>query len=164
MSPGARRLGIVAALLALAAAGTGLGIALPKLRAWLYGDAPAIELSRDDAGCRPIGVPCSATHARLQLALGLGQSVSPLQAFPVTVSVQGAEAAGLRSVELAFTMQGMDMGILRTPLLRQADGSWRGRGLLPVCAAGRSDWLATVTATGADGERYRAQFAFPAGH
>ena len=98
------------------------------------------------------------------LALGLGQSVVPLQAFPVTVSVQGAEAAGLRSVELAFTMQGMDMGILRTPLLRQADGSWRGRGLLPVCAAGRSDWLATVTATGADGERYRAQFAFPAGH
>lgn len=155
---------VVAALLGLALAGTGVGVALPKLRAWLYAQAPAIELSADDAGCRPLGVPCSASHARLQLALGLGQSVEPLRAFPVTVEVQGPAAARLQAVELAFTMQGMDMGIVRTPLLKQADGSWRGRGLLPVCTTGRSDWLASVTATDVDGEHFRAQFPFPAGH
>lgn len=164
MSPVARRVAAIAGLLGLAAIGTGLGVALPKLHAWLYGDAPATALAADDAACRPVGVPCSATHAQLQLALYLGQAVEPLVAFPAEVIVQGDAAGRVQTVELAFTMAGMDMGIVRTPLLRQHDGRWRGRGLLPVCAAGRSDWLATVTAVTAGGERYRAQFAFPAGH
>lgn len=51
----------------------------------------------------------------------------------------------VQRVEVSFSMQNMDMGFNRYPLVRQPDGSWLAAQIrLPVCTDRRHDYLADV--------------------
>jgi nitrogen fixation protein FixH len=64
-----------------------------------------------------------------------------------TVSLPGYAGAAPPSVDLSMT--GMEMGRNRVDLSREADGRYRGTGVIVRCPSGRNDWEATVTAPGA---------------
>ena len=70
------------------------------------------------------------------------------------------EAAGVpsdvQSLSASFRMDGMEMGFNRFDLVKQADGSWRAdKVYLPLCTAGRHDW---VVVWQADGAGFQAAF------
>jgi len=64
--------------------------------------------------------------------------------------------SGVQSLSASFRMDGMEMGFNRFDLAKQADGSWRAeRVYLPLCTAGRHDW---VVVWQADGVAFQAAF------
>jgi hypothetical protein len=63
------------------------------------------------------------------------------------------KAAGVKSLAVDFSMQGMPMGLNRYRLIQQADVVWYGEVILPACVQGRSDWLMEVDVTTTKAER-----------
>ncbi|HES75895.1 MAG TPA: hypothetical protein ENO09_02675 [bacterium] len=122
--------------------------------------------------CNPVLSPhaqegCRAQDSSRAMTLKMSGDVRPLRPFelrlilPETVRTQATEA----SVE--FVMVGMDMGINRYTLLKQANGDFGGKVILPVCSIGRSDWVAklSVVVSLADGgaqEMWTAEMPFTA--
>jgi len=69
------------------------------------------------------------------------------------------EAGDAREVHASFAMQGMEMGLNRYRLIRQADNSWEAEVTLPVCIQGRSDWAMLVEVKTLVGmKRYQLDF------
>lgn len=86
----------------------------------------------------------------------LASQPAVLKPFGVDVAMAGAHA-----INVSFAMDGMEMGLNRYRLLQKPDGRWHGDITLPVCAQGRSDWVARVDVDTAAGlQRY--QFTFQA--
>ncbi len=110
------------------------------------------------APCDPTQRACHAIGDDLSLDLHLQGRVSALKSFPVLVRLR-SRTTDATAVTIAFTMPGMDMGVNRYRLQRQADGRWIGNVLLPVCATGRKDWLADVEVM-AGTRGYHARFRF----
>lgn len=107
----------------------------------------AVVLNADPA-CNPVGGHCPVGDAALTVTLELGDRIQPLTAFPVQVRLIGAEAAQVDKVAVSFTMPDMDMGFSRFDLSQQADKTWRGQAILPVCSMGRREWRVTVEVVG----------------
>lgn len=128
---------VIVAALALAAGywlGAGRGEPPSVQRASILSSLQP-EASCDPAAARGCLARGDGYRVRLRL-LGKAQALEPfdlsLEATPVP-----------RAVEVRFVMRGMDMGenlyvFARTP------GGWRARAILPVCSAGRSDWIAEL--------------------
>ncbi|MBT9613372.1 MAG: hypothetical protein IV108_08925 [Burkholderiales bacterium] len=68
---------------------------------------------------------------------------TPLKPFALTVRAPVAQA-----VNVEVQMQGMEMGLNRYRLIRQANGEWRATITLPVCVTGRRDWLMLIEVDG----------------
>lgn len=84
-------------------------------------------------GCGNASIQVKADHA-------------PQVMRPFHLRVSNATANTLtNSIYVDFAMAGMSMGLNRYRLIQQADGSWQGEIILPVCVQGRSDWLMEVT-------------------
>jgi hypothetical protein len=66
---------------------------------------------------------------------------SPGALKPFVLEVAAPEA---KAVAATFAMVGMDMGENRYQLVRTDAGPWRASVILPVCVAGRADWLMTL--------------------
>ncbi len=158
MRPAARR------ALAAAAALLVLGLTIGTGR-WLGGrfgtDAEPPETTRLPltAACDPTAEGCTAAAGAARLHFALSPDAGPMAPFEVHVRVEGVAA---EAVDVAFEMPGMDMGLNRYRLHRQAPGTWRTKATLPVCGSGRLDWRARVTARAA-GKRYEAAFPFRLG-
>ena len=116
----------------------------PHLSHWLQHRLEQTIVLNADCTCNPVNKVCTASDSELTITLKLGDSAQPLTAFPVLVSLSGKTAAKAKAVAVYFTMADMDMGFNRFDLSQQADGTWHGQAILPVCAAGRRDWGATV--------------------
>jgi hypothetical protein len=86
--------------------------------------------------CDPVVGPCSGFIAELPVTLSFAERPSALRPFKVLLETN----LPISSVELDFTMQGMDMGINRFGMQQQSDGRWQGEMILPVCSLGRNDW------------------------
>ena len=76
-----------------------------------------------------------------------------LRGLTSTKSAFAIEAAGVpsdvQSLSASFRMDGMEMGFNRFDLAKQADGHWRAeRVYLPLCTAGRHDWVVVWQAYG----------------
>lgn len=112
------------------------------------------------AGCNPQESPCTVRGDGWTVTLRLPPVVRPLERFPVQVRLAGAAAAA-GGVAVRFDMAGMDMGVNRFGLSRQADGSWQGQAMLPACASGSGDWRVTVEVAGAPA--VAARYAMRAG-
>lgn len=110
------------------------------------------------ADCDPQRQPCVAGTADAGVQFHLPEGARLMQPFPVEVTVHGPALDG---VTVDFRMQGMDMGVNRVGLQAAADGLWRAQVILPLCATGRADWIATVEAR-SDGSVWRARFPFSA--
>ena len=67
-----------------------------------------------------------------------------LKPFDLVVTAPTAQA-----VNIELHMQGMEMGLNRYRLIRQANGEWRATITLPVCVSGRRDWLLIIEVDGA---------------
>jgi hypothetical protein len=117
-------------------------IALAALVLWRGSDdipAAAVTLP-----CADLAAGCGTRlHGRV-VSVGLSGPVRPLQPFQVWV-----RAAGARTVQARFTMQGMDMGFNVYTLRADGDGVFRARVTLPVCVSGRRDWIMAVEIDGA---------------
>ena len=122
-------------------------------------DSPKLPLQVTQ-GCDPVATTCEAQGSGVTMQLHLGPGVKPLQPFPLLLKVQGA-GAEKADIHVDFGMVGMDMGINRYQLQRVAGkpGQWQGRITLPICTAGRQDWIATVTMASAKGV-YVARYTF----
>lgn len=68
-------------------------------------------------------------------------SIPVMQPLQLEVMLEGAEAS---AVELDFRGVDMNMGLNRARLDAQADGRFRGEGILPVCMSQRMLWEARV--------------------
>jgi hypothetical protein len=98
-----------------------------------------------------VSLPCP------DLTLGCGNDSiqvktdhAPQVMRPFQVRVTNTTVSTLSdSIYVDFAMVGMSMGLNRYRLIQQADGSWQGDIILPVCVQGRSDWLMEVTASSA---------------
>ena len=64
---------------------------------------------------------------------------SALQSFDLTV-----RADGVKQVYASFVMVGMEMGLNRYRLVAADNSVWRAKVILPVCVAGRRDWVLTL--------------------
>ncbi len=113
------------------------------------------------AGCsqeaRVPVLPCPDLRAGCTLGGGarVQTDVAPAPLAPFVVTVQAPHA---REVAIGFEMEGMEMGPNRYRLVREPEGLWRARVLLPVCVSGRRDWLMVVEI---DGVRERLPFTTP---
>ncbi len=71
---------------------------------------------------------------------------------PFTVDLKLSEwPTEIEAIELNFKMASMDMGKNRYRLLKQDDGRWQGRVVLPVCGAGGSEWLVEIQLKSSNG-------------
>jgi hypothetical protein len=109
---------------------------------------PARAIVKADPACNPVGQACAAGDAALTITLELAAHIRPLTLFPLQVRLTGEEASEVRKVAVSFTMPNMDMGFNRFDLRQQADETWQGQALLPVCSMGRRDWRVTVEVIG----------------
>lgn len=103
---------------------------------------------------------CQAADEALAVTVTFAAEPRALQPFPVRVQLEGHAQAD--AVTVAFSMQGMDMGVNRYRLIAGAGGVWTAEVTLPVCASGRSDWVADFE-LGVDNRRLQLQVPFVLG-
>ena len=108
--------------------------------------------------CSPAQAECSARAGAARLTLALSDPL-PLKPFVVLAGWDGPAA---ESVTVSFEMIGMDMGENRYRMMPEGNKRWRGTAVLPVCTAGRSDWVAEVVVQAA-GVRHVGRFPFQTG-
>ncbi len=135
--------GAIAALFLLGILGS---MYYPRLNHWFQHNPPQAIILNADRACNPVGKLCTVSDAGLTITLRLGDSIQPLTAFPVQVNLSGEGATTVKKVTVYFTMLNMNMGFNRFDLSQQADKTWQGKALLPVCSTGRRDWRVTVEA------------------
>ena len=100
---------------------------------------------------------CPALPAACRLEVGghpleLNFSPAPVPLKPFMLNVKAPAA---RSVFAEFTMVDMDMGANRYRLEAASAGMWKANVTLPVCVAGRSNWIMTLEV---DGVKVRVPF------
>jgi hypothetical protein len=105
---------------------------------------------------------CLVEDPSITLRLKLVPPVEALKPFAVDAAIRLADAARLASVEISFSMAGMDMGRNRYRLEPADKGHWTGTAVLPICASGRVDWFATVNVR-TDEKHWQASFPFAIG-
>jgi len=100
---------------------------------------------------------CRAADGSVTVRVVFGAEPRALQPFPIHIQFEGHQRAD--SVTVAFSMQGMDMGLNRYRLSADASGGWNADITLPICMSGRTDWLADFELVVAD-RRLQMQVPF----
>lgn len=137
-------------LLVLFTLGT-VAVALWYLTSYSLRGSDDVHWFPGESGCELRQGACRAPlgeEGSLTLDLGADGNIRALEILPVTVVLEGIEA---ESVVVDFIGRDMDMGLHRYPLVRQADGAFRGEGQVPVCTETVMPWRARVIVT--SGER-----------
>ncbi len=109
-----------------------------------------VNLPPPASACNPIvsaasSQGCSVQDGTRGMSVAMSGDVRPLRPFDLRVRLPEVARAGATQASVDFVMIGMDMGINRYALLKQADGDFVGKVILPVCSIGRSDWLAKLS-------------------
>jgi len=117
----------------------------------------AREMTKVRAPGKVATVSCPALPATCRMEVGrhpveLSFSPAPVLLKPFTLNVK---APATRTVFAEFAMVGMDMGGNRYRLEPAGAGAWRANVTLPVCVAGRSNWIMTLEV---DGVKVRVPF------
>ena len=92
--------------------------------------------------CAALVQGCALEHG----ALFVQSDSAPVALKPFGLMVVAPAA---QDVHVELRMQGMEMGLNRYRLIRQVNGEWRAAIILPVCVAGRRDWLMVIEVDGA---------------
>lgn len=117
-------------------------IALAAMVLWKGGaESPVAAVTLP---CADLMAGCATRLRGRDVSLGLSGVVKPLKPFQVWV-----KAAGARTVQARFIMEGMDMGFNLYTLRREGDDLFRARITLPICVSGRRDWVMAVEIDGA---------------
>ena len=116
---------------------------------------PAVQLTLSESCDVQIG--CRATSEFLAATVTFVREPRALQPFPVKVLLEAGDQPD--SVTVTFSMQGMEMGHNRYRLRGGSAGVWNAIVTLPICSAGRADWIADFDLQ-ATGRHYRLQVPF----
>lgn len=103
--------------------------------------------------------PCEFSIGERSLIFRVAGRVTPLGRFTIEV-----EGQGLQAISIRFQMIGMNMGVNRYPLEQEHSALWRTEVMLPVCASGRRDWIASYDIQWLGSSRlYRVEYPFSTG-
>lgn len=114
------------------------------------------------ADCDVARRACLVEDRSIALGLRLGPPVEALEPFAMDAVIELADSVRPVSVEISFSMAGMDMGSNRYRLQPAGKGHWTGTAVLPICVSGRVDWLATLSVR-TDTNHWQASFPFAMG-
>lgn len=64
--------------------------------------------------------------------------------FTLTPPQQILSTNQVRAAWVELTGDSMDMGLIRVPLVPEADGRWSGQGSIPICVTGKMRWRARL--------------------
>ncbi|OYY73593.1 MAG: hypothetical protein B7Y40_08665 [Gammaproteobacteria bacterium 28-57-27] len=109
-----------------------------------------VHLSPSSSNCQPVvsaqaQAGCTLQNGTRAITLKMVGDVRPLRPFELRLILPETAHAQAVEASVDFVMVGMDMGINRYTLLKQADGNFVGKVILPVCSIGRSDWVAKLS-------------------
>lgn len=90
--------------------------------------------------CDPSQQICEVKDGDVNYSIQFDGVPSPLVPFDVLLR---AGSSAPSSVTVSFEMEGMDMGY-NTHQLKQVNGYWQSRIILPVCSLARNDWALRV--------------------
>jgi len=99
--------------------------------------------------------PCVIQAGSLAYTVKVVGEVSPLK--PYTVILEGKDIEG---VTLSFSMRDMDMGVNRFIMRNTNDITWETQAMLPVCSAGRNDWIAEFIINSANKTPLKLEYPF----
>jgi len=90
--------------------------------------------------CENLIQSCRISVDGQNLEVSFSATPSALKPFLLTV-----KAVGVENVSASFHMANMEMGMNRYALIPVAEGVWQAKVILPVCVAGRRDWILVLT-------------------
>jgi len=131
------------------------------LRPGLDVSSSGAVLLQAESNCDGAQRACRIFGTELELELRLGPPVRTMESFEISLRRLRGSLGTDAQVTVQFQMRDMEMGLNRYRLVMGAEGIWRGQAMLPVCSAGRSDWVAQVDIS-ATGQRWRADLPFKA--
>ena len=77
--------------------------------------------------------------------ISLDENIYYLKQFNVSVLNESSNNLKLKSIQVDFKMNNMNMGVnifrLKTTGLESNKQVWQGKALLPICVTGRADWV-----------------------
>ena len=91
------------------------------------------------AKCADLIHGCRIVLSKKPVEVKISALPSALKPFDLTV-----QADGVKQVYASFVMVGMEMGLNRYRLIAADNNGWRAKVILPVCVAGRRDWVLTL--------------------
>ena len=98
---------------------------------------PGTEISV--AKCADLNHGCRIVLSKKSVDVKFSALPSALKSFDLTV-----QADGVKQLYASFVMVGMEMGVNRYRLINSGNNSWHAKVILPVCVAGRRDWVLTL--------------------
>jgi len=143
-------------------------IVLPAILLFILfpANVPAMQhnhFDRTETECDINAGPCAATieHENIRVILDIDpKPVNPMSVLHFSVILkEGDEYITNARVGLDLTMPGMYMGINRPVLSHVGEGSYEGKGVIPVCPHGGKLWKAEVTVQ-REGRSATANFLF----
>ncbi|MDQ7015083.1 MAG: hypothetical protein Q9N68_01770 [Gammaproteobacteria bacterium] len=109
-------------------------------------EKPAEHLLLSSTACLNQEGECRLTASQGEVRLSFADKVLPLQPFILNLDVSDWPSE-VKSVLVDFKMAAMDMGKNRYSLLKNKEGYWQSRVVLPICAAGGEEWLLQLRLT-----------------
>ena len=97
------------------------------------------ETETPTAKCADLIHGCRIVLSKQPVDVKFSALPSALKPFDLTV-----RANGVKQVYASFVMVGMEMGLNRYRLVAADNKVWRAKVILPVCVAGRRDWVLTL--------------------
>jgi len=152
--------------------GAGVLIAVGLIGVWVLRSGqevspPEAVLLQAEANCDSAQRACRIFGTELEFELRLGPPVRAMESFEISLRRLRGRLDTDAQVTVEFQMRDMEMGLNRYRLaadagdVSDAGGVWRGQAVLPVCSAGRSDWIAQVEIS-TSGQHWRAELPFTA--
>lgn len=90
--------------------------------------------------CADLTQGCKVSLEGKPLEIRLSATPNALQPFALTVKIDD-----VKQVSASFAMVGMEMGGNHYQLLPVQKNVWEAKAMLPVCVAGRRDWVLTLS-------------------
>ncbi|MDQ7075991.1 MAG: hypothetical protein Q9O24_12795 [Gammaproteobacteria bacterium] len=122
-------------------------------------EKPAEHLLLSSTVCLNQEGECHLTASQGEVRLSFADKVLPLQPFILNLDVSGWPNE-VKSAVVDFKMAAMDMGKNRYSLLKNNEGNWQSRVVLPICAVGGEEWLLQLQLTDLSGQRWLATVPF----
>lgn len=98
--------------------------------------------------------PCKLQYRSIEAVVHIEDSISALKPFKVQITDMNGS---IKNASVRFSMKKMDMGYNSFNFSQLVNGEWLANAVLPVCTAGRSDWLMELVL---ESENDKALFSF----
>lgn len=97
--------------------------------------------------CTTLTTGCKARLGDNHVEIRFPENIVFLKQFPIEVRLVEQQPNPVTKVNVDFQMVGMKMGINFYQLTQSEKNQslWTGKGVLPVCATGRTDWQVIVS-------------------